>query len=138
MASLQVYLAFNGNCREAMTFYNEAFNGELKFMTFAESPMKNEVPEEFQNMIMHCNILKDGFVLMAADNFGNNQVTFGSSVSLVVNCATEEEETFLFNQIGRDGTITMPLQDTFWGARYGMLIDKFGISWMFNFEKQAH
>lgn len=138
MAQLQTYLAFNGNCREAMTFYNEAIGGELKIMTMGESPMGDQVPPEAKNNVMHATVIKDDFLMMAADSMSDNPVNFGSSISLSVACKSEDEVNHLFEKLSVGGTITMPLQDTFWGARFGMIIDKFGIPWMFNFEKGSH
>lgn len=66
----------------------------------------------------------------------DSEITNGDSVILSINFTETEEQQKVFNKIGEDGKVTMPLQDTFWGARFGMLADKFGMNWMFNYDKK--
>jgi len=117
-----------------MNFYNDAIGGELKVMTFGESPMAEQVSESDKSRVMHAHILKDDFVLMASDSMPGQSVNNGNSISISVGCTSQEEIDNLFGKLSVGGTITMPLQDTFWDARFGMCIDKFGMPWMFNFE----
>lgn len=125
------YLAFNGNCREAMTFYKDCLSGELNMMDFAGSGM--ESPEN-KDMVMHATLMRDGILIMASDGDAQHPVTFGNSVSLSINCDSKAQADEFFNKLAVGGQITMPLQDTFWGAYFGMLTDKFGIHWMFNYD----
>lgn len=134
MGLLQIYLSFNGNCREAATFYNEAIGGELNLMTFGDSPMSAEVSEADKARIMHATITKGDFVLMASDSMPGQDVSFGSAVQLSIACTSEEEIDFLFPRLSEGGHVIMPLNVTFWNAKFGMFIDKFGIPWMLNYQ----
>lgn len=132
MKDITPYLTFNGTCRQAMTFYKDILGGDLELMDFASSPM--EVPDEAKNNIMHAILSTNSFTLMASDTMPNQAVTNGNSVSLSINCQSTDEINHLFNSLSEGGEITMPLEDTFWGARFGMLTDKFGTCWMFNYD----
>jgi PhnB protein len=132
MKDITPYLTFNGTCRQAMTFYKDILGGDLELMDFASSPM--EVPDEAKNNIMHAILSTNSFTLMASDTMPNQAVTNGNSVSLSINCQSVDEINHLFNSLSDGGEITMPLEDTFWGARFGMLTDKFGTCWMFNYD----
>ena len=132
MKDITPYLTFNGTCRQAMTFYKDILGGDLELMDFASSPM--EVPDEAKNYIMHAILTSNGVTLMASDTMPNQAVTNGNSVSLSINCQSTDEINHLFNSLSDGGQITMPLEDTFWGARFGMLTDKFGTCWMFNYD----
>lgn len=130
------YINFNGNCREAMTFYASCFDGQLEVQTFADAPP--DVGLEKNNNILHARLTKDDFLIMASDcpDPTLEQVP-GNNISLAVDCKSIDEVNKLFNAVGNGGKILMPLQDTFWGARFGMLIDKFGIHWMFNYDHKG-
>lgn len=132
MKDITPYLTFNGTCRQAMTFYKDILGGELQLMDFASSPM--DVPDEAKNYIMHAILTSNGVTVMASDAMPNQPITNGNSVSLSINCQSVDEINQLFNSLAEGGQITMPLDDTFWGARFGMLIDKFGTCWMFNYD----
>lgn len=132
MKDITPYLTFNGNAHQAMTFYKEVLGGDLNLMTFGNSPM--EVPVDAKDRIMHATLSNGTFTLMASDTMPNDTVTNGNSVSLSINCGSLEEIDRFYNSLSDGGQITMPLQDTFWGARFAMLTDKFGISWMFNYD----
>ena len=83
---------------------------------------------------MHAILTSNGVTVMASDAMPNQPITNGNSVSLSINCQSVDEINQLFNSLAEGGQITMPLDDTFWGARFGMLIDKFGTCWMFNYD----
>ena len=128
------YLNFDGNCREAMRFYERCFGGELYIMPFSEAP--GDFPKEAKERIMHATVTKDGSaILMASDTMPGMPFKQGNNFSICINCESPPELERLFSAVGEKGKVTMPLQDTFWGARFGMLTDQFGINWMFNFEK---
>jgi PhnB protein len=134
MKSINPYLNFNGNCREAMNFYKECLGGELELMTFGSNPGM-EVSEKEKDNILHGKLTINGISVMASDGMESGKVINGTSVTLSIDCSTLEEIEKYFANLSKDGKITMPLQDTFWGARFGMLTDKFGIQWMLNFDK---
>lgn len=134
--SLNPYLTFKGNCAEAMNFYKEALGGELEIMTFENSP--TPVPEGYEKKIMHAT-LKFGYaVLMASDGMPDHKVVEGNSVHLSIAAITEEEGEHFFKNLSANGQVIMPFQKTFWGAKFGMCIDKFGINWMINVELKDH
>src|SRR5436190_18725443 len=134
MTQINAYLNFNGNCREAMTFYQECLGGELSLQKVAESPMAAQMPSEMGANILHGTLLKDGMVLMASDMCGPNMVK-GSNIRLCLNCSSDEEINSYFENLANGGTVITPLHQTFWGATYGELTDKFGINWMFNYSR---
>jgi PhnB protein len=134
MKNLNVYLTFNGNCDEAINFYKKILGGEIiTKQTFGESPMPSE--ENWKNKIMHVHYKSEGIELMASDSMPDQPVNAGSNISLSINMTDEDEQTRVFNALAEGGTITMPLADQFWGARFGMLTDKFGYHWMLNCQK---
>lgn len=131
MKTLNSYLTFGGNCREAMEFYKACLNAEtLTLQTFAEANMPT--PEAFKDRILHAELKTEGIHIMASDGMADFSANFGNTISLsiLLNDAAEQER--IFNALAAGGTITMPLQKTFWGAIYGMLTDRFGIQWMLN------
>lgn len=133
MKNLNPYLNFNGNCREAMTFYAEGLSGNLELMPFSKAPMP--LPDGADDYIMHAILTIGDIVIMASDNMpGQPPIIFGDSTYLSISAGSLEEIEQLYTYFSQEGKITMPLQDTFWGARFGIVIDKFGIGWMFNYD----
>lgn len=138
MTQLNPYLLFNTNCREAMTFYKECLGGELTLQTIGESPVAEKSPKEMQDKIMHSVLSKDGNVLlMASDNIMGGQPIQGNTITLSIACSSEEEINTFFSNLSNGGKVTMPLATQFWGAMFGMCTDKYGMEWMFNFDKNA-
>jgi PhnB protein len=129
--TLAPYILFNGNCEEALNFYARAFNGKITDLKrFEGSPMEGMAPDK--QKVMHANFEANGIFLMASD--GGPEGTKGGMVQLSVNVEDAEVLERVFSAMSEGGKVIMPLQDTFWGARFGMLTDKFGVSWMFNHE----
>jgi len=129
------YLNFNGNCEEALNFYKEAFDGEIiQLGRYGESPMKS--PEEIKDKIIHGRLQFGDVLIMASDAMNKNGVNNGDNISLSIECDTNDQLEKVFTKMSDGGKITMPLQDQFWGAKFGMLTDKFGFHWMFNCEKK--
>jgi len=135
MTSINAYLAFGGNCREAMTFYKNALGGELFMQTIEDSPMAKDTPKESWHKVMHASQKNKNIVLMASDLMNNTKFTVGTAVSLSLNCDTEEEVKKCFTNLSRGGKIIMPLSEQFWGALFGIFNDRYGICWMLNFDK---
>lgn len=133
MKALTPYLFFNGNCREAMNFYQSCFGGNLEVMTNADAP-KDACPngmELIPEQIMHACLTHSDFMLMASDNpTGKSNV--GDNISLSINCTSIQQTEKLFKALSAGGKSTMPLADTFWGSHFGMLTDKYGFHWMLN------
>ncbi len=135
MTQINAYLAFDGNCKEAMTFYKECLGGELFLQTVGESPAAGEMPKETHNKVMHAGLSNGGILLMASDMMKGEKYVIGNAVSLSLNCDTEEEIKRFFSKLSAGGKVTQPLEAAFWGATFGMLTDKFGMNWMLNYEK---
>jgi PhnB protein len=134
MKSVITYLTFDGDCREAMKFYERCLGGQLHLMPFSEAP--GDYPKDAKDRVMHATVMKDGVpVVMASDAMPGAPVQAGTNFSICLTPDSPEELERLFTAFSEKGKVTMPLQDTFWGARFGTLTDRFGINWMFNFEK---
>lgn len=132
------YLTFNGNCREAMTFYKECLGGELIFQTIGESPVTNKMPRQMKKFILHATLSKDNLVLMASDMVIEKGLVKGNSVSLSLNCSSEEEIKDCYTKLSEGGAITHQLELNFWGALFGTLTDKFGNHWILNYNKKSN
>jgi len=131
MKEFNPYISFPGNCKEALDFYKKIFKGTIKqVMYYKDSPM--ETPEDYKNKIMHSDFVGDKVRLMAADAPPGQPIAHGYNITLYLGFADPKEQTTLFKKLSEGGQIIMPLEDQFWGARFGILVDKFGISWMFN------
>ncbi len=131
--TLNPYLTFSGNCREAMTFYKECLAGELELMTFEGSPM--EISEEHKDKIMNATWNFGAAVIMASAGQPNQpEVNRGNDIHLSIASNDETEAERFFNNLSAGGTIIMPFKKTFWGAKFGMCMDKYGINWMINCE----
>lgn len=139
MTTINVFLTFNGNCREAFEFYKSVFGGEFPYVgTFGEMPPQEgmpPIPELMKNQIMHISLpISKETVLMGSDAGGEwaPALNMGNNFSISITTDTREEADRLFNGLSDGGTIIMPLGKTFWGAYFGMWTDKFGINWMVN------
>ena len=133
MRELATYLIFSGNCREAMSFYGKCFGAPVHFVTFGEMP--GGPPEGAKDRIMHARLTQGALALMASDNMPGMPFHQGDNFSISVGCETVQEAEQLFKAFSEKGKVTMPIQETFWAIRFGMLTDQFGINWMFNLEK---
>jgi PhnB protein len=132
MKEIITYLTFDGNCREAMTFYKECLGAELQLSPFSEMP--GDHPPAAKDRIMHARLSKGSATLMASDTMPGMPLHQGNNFSVSIMCESVVEIDWIFAAMGQGGKVTMPLGDQFWGARFGMLTDRFGIQWMFNFD----
>ena len=130
MAQLHPYIHFNGNCREAMTFYHGILGGELTMQTVGESPMAGGMPPEMSDKILHASLKSPHFILMSSDMMDEGQNPRNDVISLCLHSADKEEIRSLYNKLVDGGTVSHELTDEFFGM-YGDLKDKFSISWMF-------
>lgn len=137
MTSFNPYLVFNGTCEAALNFYAQALGGEIISMDrFASVPDHTFAAEE-QNRVMHAQFRAGAVFFMASDNMPGSLVQSGHQVALAIGFDNAEAQTKAFNGLAEGGTIVMPLEDTFWNARFGILNDQFGIQWMFNYDYPA-
>lgn len=130
MTSVYAYLTFNGNCREAMTFYQQCLGGELRFQTIAESPLAEKMPPQMKKHILHATLTQETLTIMASDMVSDQGLIPGNAVSLMLNCNNENQLRDYYNRLSADGEATHPLELTFWGALSGDLTDKFGNNWL--------
>lgn len=134
MKEINAYLTFDGNCAEAMKFYQKCLKADLQMMPFSEMP-GGKTPPGSENRIMHARLHKGNAILMASDTMPGHPFKPGNNFSISINCETKKEVDDFSNALKEGGKVTMANQDMFWGAYFGMLTDKFGINWMFNCEK---
>jgi len=137
MAVVNPYLTFDGNCEEAFNFYKSVFGGEFAtVMRFSEMPEGSPVPDSVANRVMHVALPITGSVLMGSDSMPNMGPPFnaGNNFSVAVGPDSEDEARQIFDGLAAGGTVTMPFGPTFWGALFGMLVDKFGIAWLVNYD----
>jgi PhnB protein len=134
---LNPYLTFNGQCEAAFQFYEQCLGGKIVAMlTHGNSPIAEQVPSEWRNKILHATLMVGDAVLMGADAPPERYETpRGFSVSIHIKDPAEAER--IFNALAESGTVQMPLQQTFWAARFGVLVDRFGIPWLVNCEEAA-
>jgi PhnB protein len=134
MKTLNPYLTFEGNCREAMEYYKKALNPELfTLQSFEEA--HQEVADAYKKHIIHSELKADGVHFMASDGMPGWKAVSGNNVTMSIDFSDGAEQEKIWKVLAEGGKITMPMQDTFWGARFGMLTDRFGIQWMLNFTK---
>lgn len=137
MEGIKPYISFKGNCKEAMDFYKEKLGAELLYTeTYGNSPMADKAPGQ-GDKIMHCSIKIGDSVIMACDNVfdEHNPTIVGNNISLAIGTNDIAKAEKDFDAMSEGATIVMPMQETFWAERFGMLTDKFGINWMFNCDK---
>ena len=132
MSQLNTYLTFDGNCADAMRFYERTLNGKLEMMTHAQSPMAAQASPGDANRIMHARLVFDGGVLMASDSMTGHPYDGMKGFSLTLGYPTAPEAKRVFEALASEGRIIMPLQKTFWSEAFGMLVDRFGTPWMVN------
>lgn len=136
MTQINPYLTFGGNCREAMNFYRDVIGGELSLQTIGESPMADKMPPQMKPYILHSQLKKDGLVIMASDMVGENGLIKGNAVSLMLGCSSEQEMKICYEKLADGGSMDHPIADTFWGALFGDLTDKYGNHWLLHFDNQ--
>jgi len=133
MLKLTPYLGFDGNCSEAMRFYEKALGGTVESMTFAQAPASEGIPAEFGERIMHSALMLPGGGMLYASDVPPGVPFKGiQGIGLTLDYDTAELAEQAFNALASGGTVTMPLAPSFWVERFGMLTDRFGVGWMFN------
>jgi PhnB protein len=130
------YLGFNGNCAEAMRFYEDVLEGKLEIlMSGADSPMAAQIPKEFADRILHARLaLNDGGYLYGGDAPMQMPYQGIHGVSIALNYDSVAEARKIFDKLAAGGKVTMAMQPSFWAKSFGMLVDKFGTPWIVNGE----
>jgi PhnB protein len=136
--SVSIYLNFPGTTEEAFNFYKSIFGGDFSaIMRFDGIPDGEKLSPEEKNKIMHISLpLSNGVVLMATDALESmgQHLEYGNNFYISITTDSKEEADKYFSALSQGANIEMPMQDTFWGAYYGSLRDKYGIGWMLNYD----
>lgn len=138
MATINPYLNFDGKTEEAFNFYKSIFGGEFVggFNRFKDMPDGDKIPDNEKERIMHVALpIGNGSVLMGSDTMPSmgHSLSIGNNCYIAIAPESKEEASRLFDGLSAGGKVTMPLEDTFWGAYFGMFTDKFGVQWMVNY-----
>lgn len=130
---VEPYLFFSGRCEEALDFYVQALGAEITLlMRCKEAPEPMGLPPGWEDKVMHANLRIGESSLMASDGMGEATTFGGFALSLAA--PTPEHAEAWFTALAEGGKVDMPLQQTFWAQAFGMLTDRFGVSWMVNCE----
>ncbi|TDW99130.1 VOC family protein [Dinghuibacter silviterrae] len=124
MTQIHAYIHFNGRCREAMTFYKECLGADLELV-------------EGGQRIVHASLSKGDLLLMGSDMHGPYTLIQGNSISLSLNCGSEEEIHVFFQRLSINGEVVCDLMTQTWGALFGVVRDRFGLTWMLNYDRQT-
>ena len=132
---LNPYILFKGQCEAAFNFYAQCLGAKIMGMhAYAQTPMADKVPPDWRNKIIHASLLLGDKALMGSDCPPERYETpKGFSVSVSFDNPAEADR--VFRALSQNGTVQMPIQETFWALRFGMLVDQFGIPWMVSCEK---
>lgn len=130
------YLHFSGNCEAALKFYEQAIGAKIRHLFhYRGSPVESQVPAQMKDKVLHAVIDIGEGVLMASDRVGRIGADDMTGFSIVLDATTPEDAERLLAALAAGGRVTMPLQETFWARRFGMVVDSFGVPWMINCEK---
>lgn len=124
------YLSFNGNCREAMTFYRHCLGGELQIQTIGDGPGTNLLPRRMKEYVMQATLKSDNILMMGTDLLDETGLIKGNTISLMLFCRHEKEIKQFYRKLSSDGIPTYPVKKTNDGTLFGTLTDKFGTHWL--------
>ena len=131
--TLNPYVNFNGQCAAAFKFYEQIFVGKTTMQTFGETPMKDRVPADWRDKVIHAQLVIAGTALMGSDAPPPHySAPNGFNVSISVTAVAEAER--IFKALSGQGKVTMAFQKTFWPPGFGMAVARFGIPWIVNCE----
>lgn len=137
MKHLRPYFTFNGNCREAMHFYQECLGGSLSFQTVGDSPLSAKMPQHMQQCILHTVLTSGDTVVMGTDMVQDEGRIRGNSLAMMLDCESEAEARAVFQKLASGGgQVLHELETTFWGALFGDLKDKHGNTWLIHADSQ--
>lgn len=135
MITISPYFTFNGNCREAMTFYQGCFGGILNFQSIADVPSSKEFPEKIKACILQASLISEKLVLMATDLVTDEHLIKGNSVSILLNFDKEADIKECYQKLSEGGQNSHPLELNFWGVLFGTVRDKYGNYWLLSLKK---
>jgi PhnB protein len=129
---LTTHVSFQGQCEAAFKFYETCLGAKVNFlMTWGESPMADQAPRGWEKKVLHANLVVGGVSLSGDDAIPGNEGA-PQGFALTINTTDAAEAERLFHALAENGKVTMPLAETFWAVRFGVLTDQFGIPWMIN------
>ena len=125
------YVSFNGNCAEAVAFYEKALNVKAEIMRYKDAPPENDyqVPEGTENLVMHAQFEIDGAMIMFCDMPPETPVNVGENIVIMAEFDSVDKAKAAFEALKEGGEVSMEIQETFWSKCFGSLTDKFGIGW---------
>ena len=129
------YLNFAGNTEEALNYYQKVFNGTVHDLNRFGEMFPSEA--NYKDKIMHARLEFGDNMLMFSDGMPGTPIDHGNGIYLSIGLNDEGQARAIFDQLGEGGRITMPLEVQFWGALFGQVMDKFGVSWMINCEMSS-
>lgn len=130
MNKLITYLTFNGNCREAMIFYQQCFGGDLYFQTVGDTPMAEKLPQKMKDFIIHAYLDREDLMLMGTDMVEDQGLVKGNAISIMIECQDETEVMEYYEKLCEGGEATHPVTQNFFGNLFGGLKDKYGNYWL--------
>lgn len=132
--TISTFLSFDGNCREAVEFYGKAFGAKPLIMAYGDAPAEPSFPmtEAVKRLVMHARLETEGNVLLFSDVLPTADFIPGNNISLSLQSADKDKLQQWFIALSEGGQVIMPLAETFWSPVYGMLTDRFGITWHIN------
>jgi len=132
MMKLNPYLSFDGRCEAAFKFYEKCLGGKIVMtMTYGDSPIAEQTPPEWRNKVLHTT-LAFGDQSLAGSDAPPDRYQKPQGISVSLNIDTPAEADRVFKALSEKGTVQMPIQETFWALRFGMVVDQFGTPWMIN------
>jgi PhnB protein len=131
---MNTYVNFNGQCEAAFKFYEQCLGGQIgAIFRYAGTPLADQVPADWQDKVMHGSVTIGEQVLQGADVAPERyEEPKGFSLSLQMKSTTQAEH--IFHMLAKDGSVVIPLEKTFWAARFGVIVDRFGLRWLINCE----
>jgi len=129
--AMTAHLSFSGQCREAFSFYAQLFGGELKMLTYGDTPMAKEVPDDWGEKIVHGALSFDGSELAGSD-VQLEHYRRPQGFSVLVDIEGDEKARRIFTALAEGGSVALPIQETFWSPAFGVVVDRFGIPWEIN------
>jgi PhnB protein len=133
---MQAYFTFNGNCRQAMTFYRKCLGGELTFQTVTQIKKGEPVPAPLKNVIVHACLKTKFFVLQGTDLMEERPLQKGNNISLILECGSRAEIKKYFTKLSQNGKRNVEPMVTSHGALLASVTDQFGMQWLLNFQQQ--
>lgn len=128
--NIYAYLTFNGNCRQAMTFYQKCLGGKLTFHTVSDTPGARGLPPQARNSILQAILRKDELVLVGTDLVGDEGLFKGNSVCMLLHCKTHRKARLIHNRLSKNGRQTQPLAANHFGVVMGGVTDQYGYHWI--------